>query len=63
MIKKLLFLPGLVWMALLGAYTFVKIFILRNILSGTDRKNQSKLPTLVGALTFEAHPIGYAVGG
>ena len=41
----------------------IKSFALRNILSGTDRKNQGKLPTLVGALTLEAPPIGFAVGG
>lgn len=41
----------------------IKSFALRNILSGTDRKNQGKLPTLVGALTLEAKPIGSAVGG
>ena len=27
------------------------------------RKNQGKLPTLVGALTLEAHPIAFGVGG
>ncbi|HOD89173.1 MAG TPA: RNA-guided endonuclease TnpB family protein [Bacteroidales bacterium] len=32
----------------------IKNFALKNILSGTDRKNQGKLPTLVGALTLEA---------
>ena len=41
----------------------IKNFALKNILSGTDRKNQGKLPTLVGALTLEAQPIGFAVGG
>ena len=41
----------------------IKSFALRNILSGTDRKNQGKLPTLVGALTLEAQPLGSAVGG
>ena len=41
----------------------IKSFALKNILSGTDRKNQGKLPTLVGALTLEAQPIGSAVGG
>jgi putative transposase len=41
----------------------IKSFALRNILSGTDRKNQGKLPTLVGALTLEAQPIAYGVGG
>ena len=41
----------------------IKSFALRNILSGTDRKNQGKLPTLVGALTLEAQHIGSAVGG
>jgi len=33
----------------------IKSFALKNCLSGTDRKNQGKLPTLVGALTLEAH--------
>lgn len=32
----------------------IKNFALRNILSGVDRKNQGKLPTLVGSLTLEA---------
>ena len=41
----------------------IKNFALRNYLSGTDRKNQGKLPTLVGALTLEAHPIASGVGG
>lgn len=41
----------------------IKNFSLRNILSGTDRKNHDELPTLVGVLTHEAHPIGSAVGG
>lgn len=41
----------------------IKSFALKNILSGTDRKNQGKLPTLVGTLTPEAQPIGSAVGG
>lgn len=41
----------------------IKSFALKNILSGTDRENQGKLPTLVGALTLEAQPIGSAVGG
>ncbi len=41
----------------------IKSFALKNILSGTDRKNQGKLPTLVRALTLEAHPISFAVGG
>jgi len=40
----------------------IKSFALKNNLSGEHRlKNQGKLPTLVGALTLEAHPIGYAV--
>lgn len=47
----------------LNAAINIKSFALKNILSGTDRKNQGKLPTLVGALTLEAHPISYAVGG
>jgi len=41
----------------------IKSFALKNILSGTDRKNQGKLPTLVGALTLEAQPIAFGVGG
>lgn len=41
----------------------IKSFALKNILSGTDRKNHGQLPTLVGAFTHEAHPIGSAVDG
>ena len=42
----------------------IKSFALKNNLSGEHTlKNQGKLPTLVGALTLEAHPIGPAVGG
>ena len=41
----------------------IKSFALKNILSGTDSKNQDELPTLVGVLTPEAHSIGSAVGG
>lgn len=41
----------------------IKSFALKNILSGTDRKNQGELPTLVGVSTLETHPIGSAVGG
>lgn len=40
----------------------IKSFALKNILSGTDRKNQGELPTLVGALTLEAQPIAFGVG-
>ena len=40
-----------------------EFFTLKNILSGTDRKNQGELPTLVGALTLEAQPIAFGVGG
>lgn len=47
----------------LNAAVNIKSFALKNILSGTDRKNQGKLPTLVGALTLEAQSIGSAVGG
>ena len=47
----------------LNAATNIKSFALKNILSGTYRKNQGKLPTLVGALTLEAHPIAFGVGG
>ena len=42
----------------------IKSFALKNYLSGEHRlKNQDELPTLVGVLTPEAQPIGYAVGG
>jgi len=41
----------------------IKNFSLRNILSGTDRKNHEELPTLVGVLTHEAQPITSGVGG
>jgi len=33
----------------------IKSFALKNILSGTDRKNQNELPSLEGVLTSEAH--------
>lgn len=37
----------------------IKSFALKNYLSGEHTlKNQGKLPTLVGALTLEAHPLG-----
>ena len=42
----------------------IKNFAIKNHLSvGRRLKNQGKLPTLFGALTLEAQPIGYAVGG
>jgi putative transposase len=41
----------------------IKNFSLRNILSGTDSKNHDELPTLVGVMTHEAHPIASGVGG
>jgi len=41
----------------------IKSFALKDILSGTDRKNHVELPTLVGVMTHEAHAIGYAVYG
>ena len=42
----------------------IKSFALKNYLSGEHTlKNQDELPTLVGVLTPEAQPIGYAVGG
>jgi len=41
----------------------IKNFSLRNILSGTDSKNHDELPTLVGVMTHEAHPIAFGVGG
>ena len=34
----------------------IKNFSLRNILSGTDRKNRDELPALVGVMTHEANP-------
>jgi putative transposase len=40
----------------------IKSFALNNV-SGTDTQTRNELPTLVGVLTSEAHPIGYAVGG
>ncbi len=47
----------------LNAAINIKEFGLKPILSGTDRKTQGELPTLVGALTLEAQPISFAVGG
>jgi putative transposase len=41
----------------------IKSFALKNILSGTDRKNQGELLTLVKVLIPEAQPIGSAVCG
>ncbi len=41
----------------------IKSFALKNILSGTDSKNQNELPRLRGVLTSEAHPIAFGVGG
>ena len=41
----------------------IKSFALKNILSGTDRKSQGELSTMVEVLTLEAHPIAYGVGG
>lgn len=41
----------------------IKTFALKKILSGTDRKTQDELPTLVGVLTPEAQLIAYGVGG
>ena len=41
----------------------IKSFALKNILSGTDRKNQGELSTMVEVLTLEAHPIAFGVGG
>lgn len=42
----------------------IKNFALKNYLSAEHTlKNQGKLPTLVRALTLEAHPISFAVGG
>ena len=42
----------------------IKSFALKNILSGEHTlKNQDELPRLLGVLTPEAQPIGFAVGG
>jgi len=41
----------------------IKSFALKDILSGTDRKNHVELPTLVGVMTHEAHSSGSAVRG
>ena len=42
----------------------IKSFALKDKLSGEHTlKNQGKLPTLVGALTLEAYPIAFGVGG
>ena len=41
----------------------IKSFGLKNYVSGTETKTRNELPTLVGVLTSEAHPIGSAVGG
>ena len=47
----------------LNASINIKSFALKNNLSGEHTlKNQGKLPTLVGALTLEAHPIAFGVG-
>lgn len=40
----------------------IKSFALNNV-SGTDTQTRNELPTLVGVLTSEAQPSGYAVGG
>ena len=41
----------------------IKNFALINYVSVTDTKTGNQLPTLVGVLTSEDHPISYAVGG
>ena len=41
----------------------IKSFALKNILSGTVRKNQGELSTMVEVLTLEAQPIAFGVGG
>lgn len=48
----------------MNAAVNIKSFALKNHLSVERRlKNHGQLPTLVGAFTHEAHPIGSAVGG
>jgi len=41
----------------------VKSFALKNYVLGTKTKTRNELPTLVGVMTSEAHPIAYGVGG
>ena len=41
----------------------VKSFALKNYVLGTKTKTRNELPTLVGVMTYEAHPIAYGVGG
>jgi len=41
----------------------IKSFALKDILSGTDRKNHVELPTLVGVMTHGTHSSGSAVRG
>jgi len=41
----------------------IKSFALKKLFSGTERKNQDELPTLVGVMTPEAQPIALGVGG
>lgn len=47
----------------LNAAINIKSFALKNILSGTGRKNQGELSTMVEVLTLEAQPIAFGVGG
>ena len=47
----------------INAAVNIKSFALKNILSGTDRKNQGKLSAMVEVLTLEAPPIASGVGG
>jgi len=47
----------------INAAVNIKSFALKKIFSGTERKNQEELPTLVGVLTPEAQPIASGVGG
>lgn len=48
----------------INAAVNIKTFALKNHLSGEHTlKNQGKLPTLVGALTLEAQPVAFGVGG
>jgi len=47
----------------LNAAINIKSFALRNYVSGTDTQNRNELPTLVGVMTSEVHPIASGVGG
>lgn len=47
----------------INAAVNIKNFALRNHVFGTDTQTRNELPTLVGVMTSEAHPIASGVGG